>query len=257
MPSTLNRHIVITLRRWVQGIRFYIGIAIGLLTVEIWWWVARTYSGSSLYGIRAEESYAWLATGFLVAAISIGPVYHVFPRLPGKILVYESRRMLGIGAAWFASLHVLVAYGSLFKYANPLSLPGAYQSSFLIGMLAWLILLAMAFTSFNAAMRRMGLWWFRLHRLVYVAAATILLHALMIGTHASTAVYVIGLSLVALTLLLLHSFAIAKQGRPATRLQLASLTIMTAALVTMFSYEYDHRARYQVSRTESLMSSHA
>ncbi len=249
MLSTLSHFLAITLRQWVRGIRFYIGVATGLFTVEVWWWVTRAYSGSSLYGIRAEEAYAWIAMVFLVAALSIGPLYRVFPRLPEKRLLFESRRLFGVGAAWFASLHVLIAYGSLFSFSNPFTLPGVYQRSFSLGTFAWLVLLALAFTSFNGAMRRLGPWWFRLHRLVYLAVVATLLHAFMIGTHASTTAYVIGSAVVSLTLLLLHSFAIAKQGRQASNLQLASVVVMTAALLIIMSFGYDHRKQHKTSQS--------
>ena len=257
MFSSQYHHFNSVLRHWVRGIRFYLGLAILYITITVWLWVERAYTGSSLYGIRAEEAYAWLATVFLIAALGIGPVYHVFRNLAGKRIAFESRRLLGIGAAWFASLHVLIAYGSLFRFSNPLSLPGTYQRSFLLGSLVWLILLVMAFTSCNAAMRKLGVWWFRIHRLVYLAAVVIILHAFKIGTHASSVGYVTGFATVSLVLLLLHSAAIAKQGKQASGSQLAAIMLMTIALVVILSYGYDHRAQRSVPQTGRNGSTHA
>src|SRR5258708_21919835 len=48
----------------------------------------------------------------------------------------------------------------------------------LIGMLTWMILLPLAFTSTKGWVRRLGNRWARLHRLVYVAAITGTVHYL-------------------------------------------------------------------------------
>jgi drug/metabolite transporter (DMT)-like permease len=110
-----------------------------------------------------------------------------------------------------------------------------------------LILLAMAFTSFNAAMARMGKWWYRLHRLVYLAVLAVMLHAFMIGTHASKSTLVVSLAFIAVTLLIMHSFVIIKQGKPVTKWQLAAIGGITAALVIVLSFGYSHRSAHQVS----------
>ncbi len=238
-----------TFRHWLHGIRFYIAVAIGFISLEVWWWASVNFAGSNLFGIRLAEAYAWFAVGFLTVALSIGPSYKVFRKLPAKRLAFESRRLLGIGAAWFSSLHIAVAYVSLFRLTNPFILPGTYQRSFLLGGVAWLILLAMAFTSFNAAMRRMGTWWFRLHRLVYLAAALSLLHAFTIGTHAARPAALITLGVLSGGLLVLHSLAIIKQGKPVTKWQLAAVGVVAAGLVIVFNYGYNQRNQYQAITT--------
>ena len=234
-----------TLQHWTHGIRFYIAIGIGLLTFETWVWAAAEYGGSNLFAIRLEEAYAWIAVSLLVTAVSIGPVCRVFKRLPGKQLAYDARRLLGIGAAWFSTLHVAIAYKSLFEFANPLKIPVEYQRAFLVGTIASLILLAMAFTSFNAAMRRMGPWWFRLHRFVYLAVLSVMLHAFMIGSHAAKSNLILAFAIVAGVILLLHSIGIVKQGKPATSWQLVTLGTMTAAVVIVLSFGSHQRSQYQ------------
>jgi sulfoxide reductase heme-binding subunit YedZ len=237
----------LTLTHWLHGIRFYIALSIILVSLNVWWWAATSFGGSSLFSIRLEEVYAWIAIGCLGVALSIGPLFRVFKELPGRNMAYDSRRLFGIGAAWFSTLHITVAYLSLFKLANPLSLPGDYRRSFLIGGIAWVILLAMAFTSFNAAMRTLGPWWFRLHRFVYVAVGLAVLHAFTIGTHASRLPVVGSLAVVALSILGLHCYAVVKQGKPASNWQLATIGTMAALLMIIFSYGYDHRSQYQAT----------
>jgi len=226
-----------TLRYWVRGVRFYIACGTLLITLETVWWVHTAYGGSALYPTRTEEVYAWLAVGFLTIAVSIGPAYKLFPKLPARRVVEEARRWVGISAAWFSLLHVLVAYFTLFKGSNPLQLPKVYQESFLVGAIALLILLAMALTSFDKAFKSMGIWWFRLHRLVYVAIVLILLHAFLIGVHATNLpVLIILCGLVGLLLFAYVWIAFVRK-RP-TRWQLITITTMAILLIAVLYYGF-------------------
>lgn len=180
-------------------------------------------------------------------ALFIGPFFGSFRRLPGRGIAYDARRLLGIGAAWFATLHISVAYLVLFKLANPLHVPGHYRPAFLFGAIAWLILLAMAFTSFDAAFRGMGKWWFRLHRFVYVAAVLSLLHAFNIGAQATRPRVLGALGLVAIMLLGLHCYAVVRKGKRVSNWQLLTIGAMTAVLVIIFSFGYRQRNQYQVT----------
>lgn len=88
------------------------------------------------------------------------------------------RRMLGLFVFFYASLHLL-AY-SWFDMGLDLAeiVHDTGQRRFiLVGMLAWLLLLALAATSFNQAIRWLGAArWQRLHRAVYAVAALAILH---------------------------------------------------------------------------------
>lgn len=198
---------LIDIRHWLSGIRFYIAIGIALVTAEAWWWAHTAYNGNVIY-IRLQEAYAWISVGLLVAALIIGPVCKLIPSIPGKSLLFDARRLLGIGAAWFASLHVIVTYAAQFHFANPLPLPGLlpapYKAAFALGIGALLILLATAFTSSASALRSMGKWWFRLHRLIYGAALLITFHAFMVGVHATSLVPLVIIVATALVLLSLN-----------------------------------------------------
>jgi methionine sulfoxide reductase heme-binding subunit len=233
-----------TLNHWRQGIRLYIGCATALVTLEVWWWASVSYSGSILFATRIEEVYAWLALGLIVLAISIGPVYSVWPRLPGRRLLADGRRLFGVSGAWFASLHATIAYVALFKTANPLSLPQNYQQSFALAALALLILLAMAFTSFDRAFRGMGIWWFRLHRFVYLAVLLSLLHAFMIGSHATQWPTLIILTLAAIGLLGLHSYIAFVRAERATIWQLLAIGAAAILLIAILNYGYGQKLGY-------------
>lgn len=191
MHQTFNK-----IRDWPKGIRFYIALATGLTTAELYWLMRSIYGASSVGAIRLQETYAWIALSLVLVTVAIGPVYSLAPHLPGKSILRDARRMLGISAAWFASWHVGISYVNQFQSANPLYLPTVYQRAFLIGLIALLILLALAVTSFDKAFRSLGIWWFRLHRLVYAGILLILLHAFNIGVHATSWLFLISLTLV-------------------------------------------------------------
>ncbi len=164
--------------------RLWLAIAFGLITLEVAWWANSLYAGTPLFAVRLEEVYAWLAVGLLAITLCIGPVYRLFPAAPAKLLMRDARRLLGVGTAWFATLHAVIVYVGPFGFPNPLHLLPAFRWSLLLGVVALAILLAMAFTSFDKAFRGMGIWWFRLHRLVYTAGVLIIVHSILIGSHA-------------------------------------------------------------------------
>ncbi len=233
-----------TWNQWRRGVRVYIAIAILLVTLEVWWWASVSYSGSILFATRLEEAYAWLALGLVSLAISIGPIYSIVPKLPGNAIMRDARRLIGIGGAWFASLHVAIAYVALFKAANPFDLPKSYQQSFALGIIALLILLAMAFTSFDKAFTSMGIWWFRLHRFVYVALLLGLFHAFFTGVHATQWPALIILTAVAAVLVAMHGYLAFVRADRASIWQILAISYGLFLLIVIFNYGYGQKLGY-------------
>jgi len=87
------------------------------------------------------------------------------------------RRPLGLYAFFYAALHltifVAIDYGFDF---NLIWLDVGEKPYIYAGASAFLILLALAFTSFDTWKKRLGKTWKRLHRLVYLAAPLAALH---------------------------------------------------------------------------------
>jgi len=243
----MPKDFVSTLRHWRHGVRLYIAIAIVIVTLEGWWWASVSYGGSNLFAIRLEEFYAWLSLGLLATAISIGPFYKLFRNATGKSLMFDARRLLGVGAAWFATLHVVLVYNSLFKFANPFSLPDEYQRSFLVGAIALIILLAMAFTSFDIAMKTLGVWWFRLHRFVYLAVLLVLLHLFMIGAHSLQTGVIATLTIASVTIFGLEIAAIFTRSPSPTKWQLLALIPSIIFLVLTFGYAFSRYSQQEDS----------
>jgi sulfoxide reductase heme-binding subunit YedZ len=121
-----------------------------------------------------------LTTGYttlmlLTIGLGITPVRRLIPQLSWMI---KFRRMLGLFAFFYATVHML-AYVAL--YANfdvQQMLDDIAKRRFItMGVLAWLLLLPLALTSTNWAIRKLGgKQWNRLHKLVYVAACCGVIH---------------------------------------------------------------------------------
>jgi sulfoxide reductase heme-binding subunit YedZ len=88
------------------------------------------------------------------------------------------RRMLGLFVFFYASLHWLayVWFDQGFDWAEVLA-DVPKRPFILVGTLAWVLLLALAATSFNRAIRALGAArWQMLHRAVYAVAGLAILH---------------------------------------------------------------------------------
>jgi methionine sulfoxide reductase heme-binding subunit len=98
-------------------------------------------------------------------------------RATGRAELVKLRRMLGLWAFAYASLH--------FATYLVLDLGGYWPQIFedlvdrpyiTVGFLAWLLLVPLAATSTRGMMRRLGRNWLRLHRVVYAIGVLVALH---------------------------------------------------------------------------------
>ncbi len=88
------------------------------------------------------------------------------------------RKLLGLFAFFYATLH-LFTYIALYAGFNVHAMISdiAKRRFITMGLVAWILLLPLAATSFNWAIRKMGgKRWKRLHKLVYVAAVCGIIH---------------------------------------------------------------------------------
>ena len=249
------KNIPTTVKFWLGGVRIYIALMTPLITLEVWWWAATLFGGTQLEIIRTQEVYAWLSLLFLTLTLLIGPVTKLFPRMPGLPVIRDSRRALGISAAWFAALHMLITYFKQFGGINPLQLPATYQRSMLLGVIALAILIAMAATSVNAIMKKWGVWWFRLHRLVYAAVILVLVHAFMIGAHATTTVVLVILSALAL-IWIAANIAILIKSNEVTISRVLSISLCIIVLAGTLTYGLDQHFQQEQSAAEAKGHNH-
>jgi len=113
------------------------------------------------------------ALGTLIGALTVTPLR----RLTGWNRIQLVRRMVGLWSITYAFLHLLIYV--VFNHLGDVRAiweDVAERPFITAGMFTFLILLALALTSTTGMMRRLGRRWQQLHRLVYVAAITGVVH---------------------------------------------------------------------------------
>lgn len=121
-----------------------------------------------------------LTTGYntlllLILSLAVTPLRKVIPGLGWLI---KFRRLLGLFAFFYGTVHLL-AYVALYAGfdVNTMLTDIAKRKFITIGVAAWLLLLPLALTSTNWAIRKLGgKNWNRLHKLVYLAAVCGIIH---------------------------------------------------------------------------------
>lgn len=89
----------------------------------------------------------------------------------------KHRRALGLYAFFYAGLHLFVFTVLDYGFDGQLLLDTVRKNRYiLVGLAAFLCLLALAVTSFRWWMKRMGKNWTRLHRIVYLAGGLVIVH---------------------------------------------------------------------------------
>ena len=113
------------------------------------------------------------ALTFLIIALSVTPLR----RLTGRNEIIRLRRTLGLFAFFYACLHLStwVVLDWFFDVAS-MAADVVERPFITMGMTTFLLLLPLAVTSTAGMIRRLGKRWQRLHRLVYVAAITAIVH---------------------------------------------------------------------------------
>ena len=110
----------------------------------------------------------------LILALCVTPLSMVLPGWRGPRILLRNRRAIGVAAFLYGCLHLvlyLVSSGNLATVWRQINWTYIW-----LGWLAFVLLIPLAATSTNAAMRRLGGKWKRLHRLAYLAAALTFLH---------------------------------------------------------------------------------
>jgi sulfoxide reductase heme-binding subunit YedZ len=181
----------------------YVKAVVHLLCLVPFALLLNDYRNGALLAMADPINYITHFTGdwtlwLLLVSLAVTPLRRLHPRL-GNLIRF--RRMLGLYAFFYATLH-LATYVFLFSGYD---LPGAWaglthgrigaiwqswrvvwptvlrdlkQRRFIqVGLLSWVILLALAVTSPSFVLRKMGgKNWQRLHRLVYIAAIAGCIH---------------------------------------------------------------------------------
>lgn len=165
--------------------RFYLLASSVCLSVIIVCWLRLAFAVDQLFYIRTEQVFGYLAILYWYCALLITPITKSFSPAPMLDWLTFSRRTIGVSAAYFALLHIVVAFwGQIGGLHNLSLLPNTFLWSFLLGAIAFLILALMAATSFDRVIQRMTFpRWKRLHRFGYLGGILAMLHLWIIGTH--------------------------------------------------------------------------
>ena len=144
------------------------------LAVLLWRAAHRTLGADAVAAGLNQLGY--LAFVFLMASLACTPLKIV----TGWTWPVRIRRMLGLFAVFYATLH-LVTYVTIDQQLDWAVLWGdVTQRKFMIvGFVAFLLLVPLAWTSTDASVRRLGFQrWKALHRLAYVAGVLAVVHFL-------------------------------------------------------------------------------
>jgi methionine sulfoxide reductase heme-binding subunit len=113
------------------------------------------------------------ALKFLLLSLTITPVR----RLTGWNILIQYRRMLGLFAFFYVTLHFTAYWAFDLGFAFGAMVADVVKRPFItMGFAAFLLLIPLALTSTKGWIRRLGKRWALLHRLVYVAAIFAIVH---------------------------------------------------------------------------------
>ena len=122
------------------------------------------------------ETGEW-ALRFLLITLALTPL----AQLTGEVRFVRQRRMLGLFALFYASVHFLSWMAFILGFRWMAIAEELLERPYItIGFAAYLIILALGVTSPRAMVRRLGKNWKRLHKLIYLAAVLALIHLLWI-----------------------------------------------------------------------------
>lgn len=151
------------------------GLFVGALAplAVLLWRAAHGTLGADAIAVGLNQL-GYLALALLMAALACTPL----KILTGWTWPIRVRRMLGLFAFFYASLHLLTYVGIDQQLDWPVLWGDVTQRKFMIvGFLAFLCLAPLAWTSTDASVRRLGFKrWKALHRLAYVAGVLAVVH---------------------------------------------------------------------------------
>jgi len=110
---------------------------------------------------------------FLLITLAVTPVR----KLTRQYWMIRYRRMLGLFAFFYGCLHLLtwIVVDKFFDFPEMLA-DIAKRRFITVGMIAFALMIPLALTSTQKAIRRMGKRWTKLHRLIYFSAIAGVIH---------------------------------------------------------------------------------
>jgi sulfoxide reductase heme-binding subunit YedZ len=104
---------------------------------------------------------------FLIFTLAMSPL----KQITNMNIWISVRRMLGLFAFFYASLHMLTYVGLDYRFdMNEISKDILTKRFIFVGFAAWLLLVPLALTSSKKMMNMLKQYWKKLHRLIYLIA---------------------------------------------------------------------------------------
>lgn len=191
---------------YLRSLRASILISGIILSSLIYMLVVTHYSLGISQTAKLVEYYGLVSLVFLYFSLLAGPFCYTFRSFHYRDQFMESRRALGVLAFYFGFLHSMISlFGQLGGFSGLSFLEGSYLLAIILGFIGLFIFSLLAITSFDYAVEKLSFAkWKLLHRFVYLAGITILIHTVMLGSHFSVLSDVIPhVTFIALTFLLL------------------------------------------------------
>jgi methionine sulfoxide reductase heme-binding subunit len=121
----------------------------------------------------AQQRTGNIALVLLLLSLAVTPLFTVTRFAP----LINLRRPLGLYAFLYASIHLYLFVGVDYGFQFDLILLDVGDKRYiLVGLVAFLLLLPLAITSIRWFVVRMGKNWKKLHRIIYLAGALVVLH---------------------------------------------------------------------------------
>jgi len=160
------------LNRWFRKLPVWVVWALGAIPLALLVWDV-LHGNLGIDPVRdIEHRLGRTALYLLIGTLAVTPLLRLT-----RINLMRFRQAVGLICFSYVILHLSawVVFDMAFLWAQMLK--DVVKRPYLIfGMLAFLMLLALAVTSNRLSMRRMGAGWRRLHRLIYPAALLAALH---------------------------------------------------------------------------------
>lgn len=124
-----------------------------------------------------EQQTGERALQFLLLSLACTPLSAIL----GWNELTQRRRALGNYGFLYAAVHVIIFIGLDYGFNFKVILGEVGNRPYvIIGLIAFLLLMPLAVTSFNYWMKRLGKYWKRLQRLVYIITPLVVIHFLMV-----------------------------------------------------------------------------
>jgi sulfoxide reductase heme-binding subunit YedZ len=169
----------------------------------------RYATGATFYGEYLHAT-GELAVQILILVMAVTPLKTVFPSAAWVRWLARRRRYIGVAAFGYSLLH---AGAYLERQALATIVGEAGELGLAAGWIAFVVMLALAATSNDAAVRSLRARWKWLHRAVYAAAALTFAHWVLTAFDPTTAYVRLGI-LVALQALRLLRYRVQAAASP-------------------------------------------